>query len=71
VLNDFIETLEVFHQIYKSKLGDKYMTRKEFMEYFENVSFSIESDEHFINIISNCFGLKSTPLAKKEEFLEV
>jgi hypothetical protein len=47
------------------------MTRKEFMEYFENVSFSIESDEHFINIISNCFGLKSTPLAKKEEVREV
>jgi hypothetical protein len=47
------------------------MSRKEFMEYFENVSFSIESDEHFMNIISNCFGLKSTPLAKKEEVREV
>ena len=47
------------------------MTKKEFMEYFENVSFSIESDDHFINIISNCFGLKSTPLAKKEEVREV
>ena len=47
------------------------MTRKEFMEYFENVSFSIESDEQFINVINNCFGLKSTPLEKKEETREV
>ena len=29
----------------------------EFEEYYEGLSISIESDEHFVNVMRNCWGV--------------
>ncbi len=58
VLMDFIETFEIHHGIRNSDPRDNRITLDEFLEYYDNVSISIEKDEYFALMINNSWNIK-------------
>mmetsp|Transcript_5510 Transcript_5510/g.9365 ORF Transcript_5510/g.9365 Transcript_5510/m.9365 type:complete len:346 (-) Transcript_5510:50-1087(-) len=61
VIQEFIETFEAHGEMAKedqaSKRGDGIVTLKEFIDYYSNVSASIENDEYFQLMISQAWNL--------------
>jgi Ca2+-binding EF-hand superfamily protein len=55
VLQEFLETFELHHEIY----GSKGVSEEEFVEYYNYVSATVESDEYFENIVSSVWNLES------------
>ena len=49
VYGEFIETFETHHNI-KKGIRDRRVTREEFIEYYNNISMSVEDDQYFIEI---------------------
>jgi calcyphosin len=68
VLLDFLETFEVHHSLSrgdaKSKKNDGMVTLNEFMDYYSNVSSSIDDDEYFKLMITNAWNLDNKSTAK-------
>lgn len=58
VLNEFLETFEMHHNISDRSLMDHRVTREEFDEYYNNVSASIDDDQYFELMMSNAWQLK-------------
>jgi calcyphosin len=58
VLMDFIETFEIHHGIRIRDPRDNRITLEEFLEYYDNVSISIENDEYFALMINNSWNIK-------------
>lgn len=60
VLIEFMETFERHHALVadKSASRDGKVTLEEFIEYYNNVSCSIENDSYFDLMISNAWGLE-------------
>lgn len=60
VLVEFMETFEKHHALVadKSTSKDGKVTLEEFIEYYNNVSCSIENDSYFDLMISNAWGLE-------------
>ena len=58
VLMDFIETFEIHHGIRTRDPRDYRITLDEFLEYYDNVSASIDSDEYFALMINNSWNIK-------------
>jgi len=56
VLGDFLETFEM-HMNLGGKSGDQKITREEFIEYYNNVSASIDDDKYFELVIVNAWKL--------------
>ena len=56
-LGDFLETFELFKSIYGSK-NDRIVTKEEFLEYYNNISASIDSDKEFETLLYNVWRLK-------------
>lgn len=52
VLCDFLETFEMHHNICDAALMDHKVTWDEFIEYYNNVSSSIDGDDYFETMIS-------------------
>jgi predicted RNase H-like HicB family nuclease len=61
VLQEFMETFEVHKQTVKeeglSKKGDGKVSLAEFMDYYSNVSASIDNDEYFQLMMTNAWNL--------------
>lgn len=55
VLNEFLETFELHHNLGAS--CDHKVTREEFAEYYNNVSSSIENDQYFELMMTNAWHL--------------
>lgn len=55
---DFIETFEIHHGIRTRDPRDGRITLEEFLEYYDNVSISIENDEYFALMINNSWNIK-------------
>jgi len=53
---EFLQTLEYHFNIYKGKL-DRKITFEEFIEYYNNISCSIDNDEYFETMIKNAWNL--------------
>lgn len=60
VYQEFLETFEAHHNI-KSGVKDHRVTQEEFIEYYANISMSIDSDEYFIQMIENSWKLGEQP----------
>jgi calcyphosin len=58
VLMDFIETFEILHGIRTRDPRDYRISLDEFLEYYDNVSASIDSDEYFALMINNSWNIK-------------
>ena len=55
VLQEFLETFELCHELY----GSKGVSEEEFEEYYDYLSATIESDEYFENVVSSVWNLES------------
>lgn len=68
VIQDFLETFEVHRSLSKgdaaSKKGDGQVTFNEFLDYYSNVSASIDDDEYFKLMITNAWNLNNRNYSK-------
>ena len=61
VLSEFLDTFQLHHAL-KNPLGaerDTQITIKEFTEYYNNVSASIDNDQYFELMITNAWNLNN------------
>ena len=66
VYGEFIETFETHHNI-KKGVRDRRVTREEFLEYYNNISMSIDDDEYFVGLIQAAWKLNGTPSYAKQK----
>jgi len=66
VLFEFLDTFEQYHALKSgdTKSRDKSITLEEFIDYYRNVSCSIDSDEYFELMIKNAWNLDNKSYAK-------
>eukprot|EP00826_Nyctotherus_ovalis_P006571 TRINITY_DN1156_c0_g2_i3.p1 TRINITY_DN1156_c0_g2~~TRINITY_DN1156_c0_g2_i3.p1 ORF type:complete len:592 (+),score=134.30 TRINITY_DN1156_c0_g2_i3:690-2465(+) len=57
ILTEFLETLELFKNLYGGK-NKQTMSREEFIEYYSNMSASVEEDRVFESIVSGTWKLR-------------
>lgn len=57
VLQEFLETFEVHHEMTQSNAPDHIVTKDEFVEYYNNISASIDDDQYFALMINNAWNL--------------
>lgn len=57
VLSEFLETFETHHNIMNGQQADGRITLEEFIEYYTNVSSSIDLDEYFSLMMNNSWNL--------------
>lgn len=69
VLVEFLETFETHHNIRNGTQSDGSVTVDEFIEYYKNISVSIDNDDYFALVMNNSWNLKgdATPYAKYEK----
>lgn len=58
ILMDFIETFETHHAVRTGSERDQRVTLEEFVEYYTNISVSIDNDEYFALMINNSWNVK-------------
>ena len=66
IYGEFIETFETHHIINKG-VRDRRVTKDEFVEYYNNISMSIDDDEYFIQMVQNAWKLTSQPAYTKQK----
>jgi len=66
ILFEFLDTFEQYHALKTGdmKSRDKEVTLEEFIDYYRNVSCSIDSDEYFELMIKNAWNLDNKSYAK-------
>jgi len=57
VLLDFLETFETHHNIMNGEAADGRITLDEFIEYYTNISASLDNDEYFALMMNNSWNL--------------
>ena len=57
VLNEFLETFEAHHHIMNGAKAEGQITLNEFVEYYTNISASIDLDEYFSLVMNNSWNL--------------
>ena len=57
IFNEFLETFETHHNIMNGTQADGQVTQDEFIEYYTNVSASIDNDEYFALMMNNSWNL--------------
>ena len=64
VLSEFIDTFELHHSIKHPEEKDRKINIKEFNEYYNNVSASVDNDQYFELMITNAWNLNNTSYSK-------
>ena len=69
VLVEFLETFEAHHNVRNGTAADGQIEMEEFIEYYKNISVSIDNDEYFSLMMNNSWNLKgdSNPYKKFEK----
>eukprot|EP01022_Parablepharisma_sp_SALTPOND_P007913 TRINITY_DN1341_c0_g1_i1.p1 TRINITY_DN1341_c0_g1~~TRINITY_DN1341_c0_g1_i1.p1 ORF type:complete len:726 (-),score=97.19 TRINITY_DN1341_c0_g1_i1:11973-14150(-) len=67
ILQEFLETFELHHNLRAKQEKDYKVTREEFYEYYNNISASIDNDEYFEVMIRNAWNLSDKPVAYKPQ----
>ena len=68
ILTEFLETFEMHHNIMNGAQADGSITMDEFIEYYTNISSSIDNDEYFALIMNNAWNLSGdAPTYKKHQ----
>jgi len=57
VLKEFLETFEMHHNVMNNNKSDGRVTMDEFIEYYTNISASIDNDAYFDLMITNAWNL--------------
>jgi len=57
VLNEFLETFELHHNLHNGSRANGQVTLAEFVEYYTNVSSSVDNDEYFALVMNNSWNL--------------
>jgi len=65
ILYEFIDTFEVQHRENKNDAKDGRVTKSEWIEYYNNVSMSIDRDDYFELMMNNAWNLKGDKVTKK------
>lgn len=58
---EYLETFEAHHLLRTTK-DDVEVTKKEFIEYYKNISACIDDDREFLLIVSTTSGIKQKPV---------
>lgn len=66
VLLDFLETFETHHNIMNGEGADGRITLDEFIEYYTNISASLDNDEYFALMMNNSWNLSGDSSAYKK-----
>lgn len=64
IFGEFLETFETHHNIGKGT-KDRRVTREEFVEYYNNISMSIDNDEYFELMMKNAWKLDGNTTNQK------
>jgi len=69
VLVEFLETFEAHHNMSHNEQADGHVTLEEFVEYYRNISCSIDHEDYFALMMNNSWNLKgdATPYQKYEK----
>ena len=59
VLSEFLDTFEVHHGLKHPEDRDGKVTLREFIEYYTNISSTIDNDEYFELMITNAWNLNN------------
>jgi Ca2+-binding EF-hand superfamily protein len=78
ILGEFLETFEAHHAMNGGGMRDRSVTPEEFLEYYNNISASIDNDQYFELMMINAWKLHGeaprkpawTNLAKKDLYKE-
>jgi hypothetical protein len=57
VLEDWLSTFEMHHNMRENDAPDHVVTFEEFLEYYNNVSMSIDDDAYFALMMNNAWNL--------------
>lgn len=63
VLQEFLETFELHHNLKAGQEKDYKVSREEFREYYTHISASIDSDEYFETMMNNAWNLSGDAAA--------
>ena len=66
VLGEFLETFETHHNLNPGAQNDQIVTREEWIEYYTNISASIDDDEYFTVMINNSWNLSGSASTYQE-----
>jgi hypothetical protein len=55
---EFLETFEMHHNMKHQQERDSRITIEEFLEYYTNISVSIDNDDYFALMMNNSWNLK-------------
>jgi Ca2+-binding EF-hand superfamily protein len=58
ILMEFLETFETHHNIRTQGSNDSRITLEEFVEYYNNISASIDNDDYFALMMNNSWNIK-------------
>ena len=69
VLIEFLETFEAHHNLKEGGQADGSVTLQEFVEYYKNISSSIDDDDYFALMMNNSWNLRgdASPYQKYEK----
>jgi Ca2+-binding EF-hand superfamily protein len=65
ILGDFLETFESHHNLHAGRKNDQSVSFEEFLEYYNNVSASVDNDEYFELMMNNAWNLDKKRVTKK------
>jgi len=64
ILSEFLDTFELAYSLQHPGSKDRKITFEEFLEYYNNVSMSIEDDRYFELMITNAWNLNNVNYSK-------
>ena len=65
ILYEFMDTFEQHHSENKADARDGTVTKGEWVEYYNNVSMSVDRDDYFELMMNNTWNLKGDRVTKK------